>query len=701
MSKALKAKVTLDVKSATKKLDLLAKKINAIDKSVNKTVTNSSKLAKQFNNATSSATKLKSALDQCAKSSTKVKLNTDKASSALDEAGKKLKNFLAAFTGVMALRVVVDTSDTITSAENRLNAMNGSDTKATQDAMDKMYAAAQRSRTGYADMMQNVSKSMTLAPDAFQGNIDNAIRFQEIMGKTYALGGASAAEQSSSMYQLIQGLGSGILQGDELRSVREGAPLAYQAIEEFARGIYGAEENLKDLASEGKITSDIVVAAMMDMGTKVDEKFAETSMTFAQAGVMIKNTATKAFEPVLQKLNDFLNSDSGKAVIEGLADALIVLANIAGIVLDAIAAVVNFVYENWSWMQYIVYAIGLAVIAVLGMITAHMIAKSAIWIWSIIKTRLAFLGWIVVIGLIVGALVWLTKSTGSMCDAIVQISLFVAYAIIAILMVILIVYLATGVIMLSIPTLIGLAIIAVLAILVAVFLTWTGEIVGFAYGLGAAISAVFENIKLAFTNILTTMKYLFWKFVDTLLTAVKPLIEVINGISSLFGGGTIDVDFAAKKAEEYSKEIGFVSIGDAYKTGYAKGHAIGEGIQNKINSFGEKLTSFSINDAVNGATNLDPSSSGAYNDDLVNGVNTTADNTGDIADSMDLTNEDLEYLRRIADMEWKKEYTTANITVDMKNNNTINNKGDLDGWVTILTDKLYEELDMVANGVYS
>ena len=66
-----------------------------------------------------------------------------------------------------------------------------------------------------------------------------------------------------------------------------------------------------------------------------------------------------------------------------------------------------------------------------------------------------------------------------------------------------------------------------------------------------------------------------------------------------------------------------------------------------------------------------------------------------------MAEEDLEYLRKLADMEWKKEFTTANITVDMKNNNTINNQGDLDGWLGVLSDKLYEELGMVADGVYS
>ena len=89
------------------------------------------------------------------------------------------------------------------------------------------------------------------------------------------------------------------------------------------------------------------------------------------------------------------------------------------------------------------------------------------------------------------------------------------------------------------------------------------------------------------------------------------------------------------------------------------------------------------------------------NKDLLAGVNDIADNTGSMADSMELSEEDLSYLRDVANMEWKKEFTTAEIHVEMNNNNTVNGDSDLDGLVTKLSEKLYEELDAVANGVYA
>jgi hypothetical protein len=88
-------------------------------------------------------------------------------------------------------------------------------------------------------------------------------------------------------------------------------------------------------------------------------------------------------------------------------------------------------------------------------------------------------------------------------------------------------------------------------------------------------------------------------------------------------------------------------------------------------------------------------------DDALKKLNGIDDNTGSMADSMELADEDLEYLRKLAEREWKKEFTTAEIKVDMSNYNTISGDGDLDGIVTRLRDRLYEELDAVADGVYA
>ena len=153
------------------------------------------------------------------------------------------------------------------------------------------------------------------------------------------------------------------------------------------------------------------------------------------------------------------------------------------------------------------------------------------------------------------------------------------------------------------------------------------------------------------------------------------------------------------------------STKDAFNTG----KDFGANIQNKINSVGSKFQSggsgTSILDSLGNKLGLNFDNNLASNiplnptmpdyDSLTNGVDNIDKNTGSMADSMELTQEDLAYLRDIANMEWKKEFTTAQINVDMSNYNTVNGDGDLDGIVTRLADKLYEELSVVADGVYA
>jgi hypothetical protein len=193
------------------------------------------------------------------------------------------------------------------------------------------------------------------------------------------------------------------------------------------------------------------------------------------------------------------------------------------------------------------------------------------------------------------------------------------------------------------------------------------------------------------------------------------LLDGINKIRETLNMKPISVEALRAKADRDKSRIvdNNLDISGAWNKGYARGSAIGSAYQDKINAWGsgikDKISGFGIGnltDKVNATlgikelpnVSLNPSDSLG---DIGKGVGATADNTGKMADSMEMTKEDLEYLRRVADMEWKKEFTTASITVDMSNYNTISGDGDLDGIVTRLADKLYEELDMVANGVYA
>lgn len=742
MALEAKVKVTLEDK-IKRKLDQIFKEIHGID----------AETYKMVNNTTKASAKLKQMITNAKKLQGEFKKNN----TLVDSFGKKLKSIFAAYGGVMTIRAVVQTSDTITGAENRLNYANGGDEAATEQSMDKIYAASQRSRTGYADMLANVGKSMALAGDtAFKGNVDNAIKFQEIMAKAYAIGGASAAEQSSSMYQMVQALGSGVLQGDELRSVREGAPLAYKEIEKFAQKLLKTDESLKDLAADGKITSDIVVAAMLAAGDSIDEAFGNTNMTIAQAFENVKNTAVNSFRTIQDTINDFLKSDTGTKVINGITIALQGLIGILNRLLTVAVNVITWIVDNWSWLQYIVYGIAAAVIYLATAAIGQKLVRALLKI-----AANPFVLWTIGISLVIAGIVWLASTATDGCDFIYNVCQILVKGILGLMAIVLAVYLATGALMLSIPTMIVLAIIGVIALLVMAIAKFGEEIGSIVAGVVSVVwnyfmtlvATIIQSALMPFAGAWDTFANFFGNIFNDPIASIIHLFEslansvlgilktIATGIDAIFGSnlaGTVagwmnsvssKADSLANKYgngsyEKHSDAVGALNniVNDALNTvtwdtstAIKQGGAVGAGAQNWINNTFDKAKN-GINSLKSGITdkldkdlnidkNFDPNSS-RYDlntdkyDKLNKGVGNIDKNTGKMADSMELTDEDLKYLRDLAEREWKKEFTTANIVVDMNNYNTIDGDNDLDGIVTKLSSKLYDELDYLANGTY-
>ena len=234
----------------------------------------------------------------------------------VNSAGSAIRDFFASFAGAAAaylsiqgiangFKKFVGASDTFVSTAARLGNIN--DGLQTQvELQDKIYNAAQRSRGAYVDMADSVAKLNLLAGDAFSGN-DEAIRFSELMGKSFTISGAGVSEKQAGMHQLTQAMASGRLQGDEFVSITENAPLLAKAIADSMDASMG---ELKKLSSEGKITADIIKSALFKASDEIEAKFKEMPLTFGQAMTAVKNWALFAFEPLLKRFNDFVNSDA-------------------------------------------------------------------------------------------------------------------------------------------------------------------------------------------------------------------------------------------------------------------------------------------------------------------------------------------------------------------------------------------------------
>lgn len=209
------------------------------------------------------------------------------------------------------------TADELTSIRSRINLINDG-TQTTAEIMNKVFDAAQRSRGSYTDMADSVAKLNMLAKDAFSSN-DEAIAFVEQLNKQFKISGASVQEASAAMYQLTQSMAAGKLQGDEFHSIMENAPLLAQSIANEMGMTVG---QLKEMSSQGLITSDIIKEALFSSAEETNAKFAEIPMTFAEVGQSIQNELIQAFQPVLEQISAIPQSGEFQALSEGIGVAI-------------------------------------------------------------------------------------------------------------------------------------------------------------------------------------------------------------------------------------------------------------------------------------------------------------------------------------------------------------------------------------------
>ena len=226
-----------------------------------------------------------------------------------------IRNLAGTFLGMQSVRWLVNTSDQLTSINARLRLMTGS-AEAAAAAQEEIYQAAMRSRGAYADMADFVSQLGTVAGNAFTGT-DELVAFAEQIQKQMAISGASGA--SAALVQLTQGLASGTLRGEELNSVLEQTPMIAQTIAEYMGVTIG---EMRELASEGKVTAEVVKNAMLGAAEETNAQFEQMPMTWAQVWTMFQNVAIQALDPVLDAISWLANNiDLVGPIVLGLGAA--------------------------------------------------------------------------------------------------------------------------------------------------------------------------------------------------------------------------------------------------------------------------------------------------------------------------------------------------------------------------------------------
>lgn len=246
----------------------------------------------------------------------------DKTAAASSALTGHLKNLLGAYVGLQTVQKLVETSDQMTQINARLQLMTGS-AEAAAAAQDKIYQAAQRSRGAYMDMADMVAQLGTLAPDAFT-DTDELIAFAEQLQKQMAISGASGQSAQAAMVQLTQALASGTLRGDELNSVLEQTPMIAKTIADYMGVSTG---QMREMASEGAITADVVKNAMLSAAAETDAAYEQMPLTWSQVWTMGGNMALQAMQPVLDLISLAANNTERLIpIVTGLAAAVTVYA---------------------------------------------------------------------------------------------------------------------------------------------------------------------------------------------------------------------------------------------------------------------------------------------------------------------------------------------------------------------------------------
>lgn len=630
---------------------------------------------------------------------------------AADGLWSKLKGIAATVGGLAAVKKILGVSDQLTSTNARLNnaMINFDDGGSLTDLEKKVMASAQRSRTSYMDAASSIAKLGLNARDAF-GSMDEVIAFQELINKQFIIGGASVQEQQAAMIQLTQAMASGVLRGEELNSVFEQAPGIIQSIADYLDVSIG---EIRAMAAEGQLTADVVKNAMFAAADDIETKFSNMPKTWGQIWIGMKNKALSIFNPILNKVNQVANSEKFTQVTNGVINGLAGIASVATVVLDLLIGGAALVVDNWSWLAPIVGGVATAFLVLNGAMLAYKTVTGIVNALETVKAaRLAMTT------VATGA-----QTTATFAQTAAQYGLNAAlmacpltWIIILIIAVIAAIYAACA----AVAKFTGVAnsgfgvICGGIMVVIAFFKNLGLSVANIALGIWNALGACASNIGTAFHNVISNVQGWFYNLLSTALTVVAGICEALNKLPFVefdYSGITNKAsEYAAKSAEAYGNVEEYKSVADAFNEGmstfdtfqdgwaadaFASGAAWGDGVADKVSG----MFDFSALDSM-GADSLDAFNLGNDLDSIYGNTGDIANNTAATADALDIAEEDLAYLRDIAEREAINRFTTAEIKVEQHNENHISKDADLDGIMDAWANDFAEKLDVSEEGVH-
>lgn len=623
-----------------------------------------------------------------------------------NELTNTIKRAVAAYVSIQTVGKVLNISDELVQTTSRLNMMNDG-VQTTAELVNMVYAAAQDARGSFSQMADVVARFGNNAKDAFSSS-EEVVAFADLIQKQMTIAGASTQEAANAELQLSQALGSGVLRGDELNSIFEQAPNLIQNIADYLDVPIG---KIREMAADGELSADVVKAAIFSAADDINSKFNEMPMTWGQIWQSMQNTALIAFQPVLQRLNDLANSEAFQTFIQGAIEAMATLANILLNVFDLAVSIGTFIGDNWSIIAPIVYGIVAALTAYIAISAIVAAINGVMAIAEGVKAAAQMMA--------TGATFAETAAQQGLNAALMACPL--TWIIMLILALIVVIFAVCN----AIAKMTGIAnsgfgvITGGVNVVIQFFKNLGLTVANIALGIGNAIAALASNMMTAFHNAICSVQSWFYNLLSTALSVIEGICSALNKLPFVefdySGISSAADDYAAKASEAAGNKEDYQSISDAFNEGFTTFDAFQDGWESDAFNAGaawgdgiaDKVSNFSLSD-VFGQTdipNVGDYTSG-FNDAIANSgvgdsIGNIDDNTGKIKDSLEVSEEDLKYLRDIAEQEAINRFTTAEINVDMSGmQNTVNSGDDIDGFMTKLTDSVNEAVDNMTEGVH-
>ncbi|HZG16970.1 MAG TPA: tape measure protein [Candidatus Bathyarchaeia archaeon] len=546
----------------------------------------------------------------------------------------------------------MDRADEILGVHSRLTFVN--DGLQTQYQMQqKILKSANDTRASYRDTSDTIAKLGLFAPNLFKST-DKLISFTETLNKLFVASGAGTVDRQVALQQLGQALSSGVLQGDELRSISEAAPLF---MDQLAKGIGVARGQLKGMGADGKLTAEVVVKAIEKQAKSIDKLFQTMPMTFGGAFTIMGNKFDdwigKMYEaggPLrdltgqMEKMIAWMNSERGAKFFEGMTVALKVLIATIGVFSAIMGTALNVIIDYWPEISAMLLAVG-----------AYYLPAIITKLWAMVPPATAF---------------------------------------------------AVRMLAANWPILVIMAAVFALIAVLRMFGVTTDQIVGFVtglfYGMFAFLNnqiAVFWNMMLALGEFMTNL------FIDPVYAIQKLFYDMLKNVSDYFLNFVNSTVEALNWLISKINEVSGTSIAAMQKmnASWVEGFKPEKSNKNVVDLSKYRMEQMNVNDAFNTGSkwgvNTFKKMTGApaaqFGPALPNqnlGNIAKVGEVGKIKDTVDISSEDLKIMRELAEMKNIQNFVTLTPTVQVTGDNHYSNGYDIDTVISRINKGLEEEI---------